>query len=387
MERNVRLVKYIIILNNSLFWLGIWLFYYLLFTNYSGVGLIETTVLLSGFLLEIPTGAIADLLGKRKTIIIGLLLGVIGNFYMAFSFEFSHLLISVVFLGIGGALLSGSWEALLYDFLLQSKKEKMYDKILANIEKHKLLVMAMASVIGGFIYKVNPRGPFLLVGVAMLISFVLAFFLIEPEIDSIKFSFKNYFKQNFKGFSQLFSTSKSKLLITKLLILYSLSFILIEILDTALALDVGYDAVKLGLLYGVLPVISAVGVHYYGFMKKLLGISRLRALIFVTFLTSLVFSPFYGLFMVTFILVYRNIFYSVVSVIASDTVNRLFESKYRATTLSTFSMLKSLPYVLFALQIGNYMDKWTPSYTATLLAVVFIVLGVIVYGYELLKRD
>jgi hypothetical protein len=37
-------------------------------------------------------------------------------------------------------------------------------------------------------------------------------------------------------------------------------------------------------------------------------------------------------------------------------INKQTESKYRATTISTFNMLKNLPYVLTAAFIGRLMD-------------------------------
>ena len=70
MKRNIKLLKFILPLNQAWFWLGIWILYYLRFTNYTGIGLIEAVVITTGFIFEIPTGALADLIGKKKTIII-----------------------------------------------------------------------------------------------------------------------------------------------------------------------------------------------------------------------------------------------------------------------------------------------------------------------------
>ncbi|MCD8485138.1 hypothetical protein LRY60_06175 [Candidatus Woesebacteria bacterium] len=57
MQRNIFLTRIIFSLNTAWFWLGIWVPYYLLFTNYAGIGIIETTVVVSAFLMELPTGA------------------------------------------------------------------------------------------------------------------------------------------------------------------------------------------------------------------------------------------------------------------------------------------------------------------------------------------
>ncbi|WP_230683118.1 hypothetical protein, partial [Streptococcus pneumoniae] len=47
--------------------------------------------------------------------------------------------------------------------------------------------------------------------------------------------------------------------------------------------------------------------------------------------------------------------------IQSSTLNPLIESKNRATTLSTFSLLCQLPYALLAYIIGDNIDKSSPN--------------------------
>lgn len=42
--------------------------------------------------------------------------------------------------------------------------------------------------------------------------------------------------------------------------------------------------------------------------------------------------------------------------LTSVVINQHTESRYRATTISTFNMLKNLPYVLTAFFIGSLMD-------------------------------
>lgn len=65
-HRNIILAYILSYLRQSCFWLGIWVYYYLRFTNYAGIGLIESIMILTMTVGEIPTGAIADLLGKKE---------------------------------------------------------------------------------------------------------------------------------------------------------------------------------------------------------------------------------------------------------------------------------------------------------------------------------
>src|SRR3989344_1850334 len=123
-DRNIRIAYLLAAMKNSWFWLGIWIFYYLRFTNYAGIGLIETILIVTLTLMEIPTGAIADLLGKKKTLILAFLFELIGGLMMAIAPNFSVLAGSVFVMCVGGALYSGTLEALVYDSLKQEGNQK-----------------------------------------------------------------------------------------------------------------------------------------------------------------------------------------------------------------------------------------------------------------------
>ena len=82
-------------------------------------GIITATI----FLTEIPTGLIADKIGRKKSVMIALFLQLIGE--MAFIFAqnyFQFILISII-AGIGFAFQSGCIQALVYDSLKEDGKE------------------------------------------------------------------------------------------------------------------------------------------------------------------------------------------------------------------------------------------------------------------------
>src|SRR3989344_5022524 len=102
MARKNILLSYILAFSkNTWFWLGIWIFYYLRFTNYAGIGIIETVLIISITLAEIPTGAVADLFGKKKTLILAFLLEAIGAFIMATAVNLEMLVFSVFVMCLG----------------------------------------------------------------------------------------------------------------------------------------------------------------------------------------------------------------------------------------------------------------------------------------------
>ncbi len=93
-KNNIKLLYWISFFNNLWFWLGTWVLYYLLFTDYTGIGMIEMAMIISIVVFEIPSGALADLLGKKKTLILGLGIIFLGDLAMGLAPNFVVLFLS-----------------------------------------------------------------------------------------------------------------------------------------------------------------------------------------------------------------------------------------------------------------------------------------------------
>jgi len=99
------------------------LFYLLAGISYFQLSTIEAVGLIAVLLLEIPSGAFADLIGRKYSVFIGLFLTGIELILIAYGFNYLFFLIAAFIGGIGGSLVSGADTALLYDSLKKIKKE------------------------------------------------------------------------------------------------------------------------------------------------------------------------------------------------------------------------------------------------------------------------
>ena len=358
MTRNIYLAYFLSFCFNSVFWYGIWVLYYLKFTDYSGIGMIEMVMIVTSVVGEIPTGAIADLLGKKYTLMVAFLLRGAGEIFMGLAGGFIHLVSSVFFISLGYTFYSGAFEALIFDSLKQDKKEKRYSKVLANVYTIGLITSAASSIAGGLLYHFLPGLPFLATGTLSLMGMVGTLFLTEPAIDSIKFSLKNYLRQTKTGFCQLFQPAL-KLKTIRLLTLGTFFIILWEILGDSLVIEFGFHEQQLGIFYAVLFLVSAGAVQFTPMIKRRFGTMRSIDIIGFIFMLTLIISPKLGLILGGITTLIRMSFSQILKTITSDALNQGIESKYRATSLSTFGMLTSLPYVLTAVFIGQMMDILT----------------------------
>lgn len=373
MIKNIRLAYLLVFLKNSWFWLGIWVFYYLRYTNYAGIGLIETVLIVTMTVFEIPTGAIADIFGKKRTLFLSFLLQGIGLLFMGVSPSFAFLAFAVFIAGVGGSLYSGTLEALVYDTLKQFNKESEYDKKIANINTIGWIAPAVCGALGGFMYVIKPGLPFLTSGALYLLGCITTLFLTEPLIDTVTFSFKNYLLQIKQGIKQLTKTIDIKNQTVLLLSIGVVVVIVDEMLNSFLGVEFGFKEKSIGVFWAVIYVISALASQAIPSYKKLFG--EKTAFVFtggIIALTLLV-SPVLGLFFGGVSLLLRSSFQSIFSGLTSIAINNNTESKYRATTLSTFNMLKNIPYVLSAYFIGSLADRYSAKNSAFFLGILLTV--------------
>ena len=88
--------------------------------------LLQAVYSLSVAILEVPSGYMADIIGRRTSLIIGGFLGTIGFGVLSLSSGFTGFLIAEIILGLGGSFISGSDSALLFDSLADMKRQNYY---------------------------------------------------------------------------------------------------------------------------------------------------------------------------------------------------------------------------------------------------------------------
>lgn len=372
--RNIRLAYCLSALKSSWFWLGIWVFYYLRFTNYGGIGIIETILITTTTIAEIPTGAIADLLGKRITLIFAFIFEAAGGFLMAFAPSFPVLALSVFVMCLGGALYSGTLDALVFDSLKQVSNEKHYDKVISNVNTVQFITPAICAAIGGFMYAVSPRLPFVANAIAYSIGIILSFFLKEPSVDTQQFTVDNFIRQTKQGIFQL---TKSTGIRKQTMLLLSIGFFIVisdEMLNGLLGFEFGFNEKQLGLLTAGLLFLSALASQLTPVIKRSLGNNNSLLAIALILMVSLFVSPFAGFVLGGTALLVRYSLQAIFGNISSIIVNEHTDSRYRATTLSTFNMAKNLPYVISAYLIGSLSDIYRAKNIAAVLGLLLFLL-------------
>lgn len=149
----------------------------------SGYSLLAALHALTIITLEIPSGYLADAIGRKRTLIIGSLLGAFGYLVYSFSFSFTGFLLAMVTLGIGQSLISGSDSAMLYETLAAVKKERDYSKYEGRIIALGSFMETAGAPLGGLLAVISLRYPFIAQSAIALIAVPAALTLTEPHCE------------------------------------------------------------------------------------------------------------------------------------------------------------------------------------------------------------
>lgn len=126
-------------------------------------------------LAEVPTGILADKIGRKWSVSIALLIQALGEFLYFFATGYVSFVLIAVLAGIGYAFLSGANEALLYDSLTGKNKDKQMTKASGFIGSAYHLAFFLAPILGGLIVSQLILSNFLLAILLTAFSVTLAF--------------------------------------------------------------------------------------------------------------------------------------------------------------------------------------------------------------------
>ncbi|MCQ2458347.1 MAG: MFS transporter [Clostridia bacterium] len=92
------------------------------------IGFAETCYHIAKLILEIPSGVLADVLGRKKTLVVSTLIRIVANLIMILSGSLFTVCLSIAGHASADSFCSGSDSALAYDSMKAAGEEKRYDR-------------------------------------------------------------------------------------------------------------------------------------------------------------------------------------------------------------------------------------------------------------------
>ncbi len=147
------------------------------------IGLLESIFHVASMSFEIPSGAIADVFGRKKTMVASQMMNVLASIVMIFSHSFVSISIAMIFSAFSYNLASGSREALAYDSLKSAGDEDDYEKFAANDMVIYDFAMSFATLMAGVTLLLGYQKAYAIDVIAGVSSILVAWTLLEAKVS------------------------------------------------------------------------------------------------------------------------------------------------------------------------------------------------------------
>jgi MFS family permease len=356
------------------FFIPIWLIFGKNFLNLPNLGLLESAGYALTILVDIPSGAVADIIGRRKVIMLSLLLLALGHIGQGLSWNIPSYIIWGLIATIAGTFMAGSDTALVYDTLKEKGRDREFIKINGKALFANRMGIVIATFLGGFLYSIHTSLPFILMGMAEFLSIFCWYFMNEPKLEHIKFSLSNYVLQMKLGILQVTKNSYVKSLSVFYVFVGGITLSSLYFFNYSYALDLGFDASQQSLLFGFTGIVKALIVLV--FAKYAHKFTKIQIyLIFLLFmLLSYLPAMFVGRNLALTIITFTEMLAVARFAFLDKFINDEFESKYRATSLSFMDMLVNVVYIVIVTAGGFIANSFGTAHLYSLIGLLVLVL-------------
>jgi len=193
MSRNVALYPWFQFFRNLLFWQAVWFLYFQQELSAAEAILLYAVFDIATTVLEVPSGYLSDKVGRRITLILSGVCGVLAMLLIVMGGSFWVFALAQALLGAWAALTSGTDSSLLYESLASDGRED-------EIERHEVLAwratftaLAISAVAGGALVEIGDTPPFLLSAVVGIVAIGISVAFREPPHQSHDTSQQSWF--------------------------------------------------------------------------------------------------------------------------------------------------------------------------------------------------
>ncbi|HLD22173.1 MAG TPA: MFS transporter [Patescibacteria group bacterium] len=310
------------------------------------------------FLLEIPTGAIADYFGRKYSLALGAAVQVIAAVLYGTFPHFGVFLLAEVLFAAAIALMSGADKALLYDSLQEAGKEKESTKLFGRAHSFELFGILVSALVGGVIASsFGLNAPMLFTAIPYVVAVIIALSMRELTVHQNVSESKRYSDILRKGFTYLYHHKELRPLVGDAILVSASAYFVIWLYQLLLTNN-GIPIVYFGSVHAGLVAVEMLIAANFIFFEKWFRSAKLF-IVFSALITSVAFiltAVFPNMYMIVFFIVFAGGFGLTRSEFLSAHMNTFIPSPQRATILSSISMFQRFLLVVLNPIIGYIAD-------------------------------
>jgi MFS family permease len=317
---------------------------------------IFSLIMLSSAFFEMPTGVLSDFIGRKKTMVLGAVAGLLAVIIFALSNSYSVLVFGAIFQGLSRSLFSGNNSSLLHDTLKEKNHQLDYSKWLGKISALSQLGSGFAAVVGSVLASYSFKLMMWASVLPLITTVVIALFVREPKSEQkVDGNIFAHLSEAIK----LFKTN-SKLRLFSIVKIWFYSVDEAAYVFNSVFIETVWPIWAIGLLKMISKFLGTVIFAFSGRIITLIGDRRiifLRSIWdhltrFTALLFPSVFSP---------ILMSSNKFLWATGQVAENSLlQKEFTDHQRSTMGSLVSFVESISFAILAFVLGYVGDLYGP---------------------------
>ncbi len=373
----------------------IYLYFLAIGLSFFEIGLIISIREITMYIFEIPTGFIADIWGKKRSMLLCFVLYIISFVIYYFSYSFLFLAVASIFFGLGEAFRLGTHKAIIFDYLdwrgISDKKSEVYGFTRSVSLYGKALSAILAAVL--LIWLGNYHIIFLFSIIPYICAFILIFTYPPERGASTEKEFKfSVIKKHIKdSLSNLLLIKKLRVILINSAIFDGAfkasqdyiqpvirNFIIAYPLFLMIENEQNREAILIALLYLLINIFGAFASRNSHKLEKYFSTSETPLNYLFLGQAFLLLGTGYfiqlNLYVVFILFLILNIFSNLRRPLLLGSLVDEIEEVQRATMLSIESQLKSLSVVILAPLLGLLADNLSIRLMFVILAAFLIIL-------------
>lgn len=317
--------------------------------NLIQIGLIESIFHITGMLMEVPTGFVADRYGRKTSRIIACGVALASSIIMIGSRSFWGYVLGFVLSALSYNLESGAGDALVYDSLVECSKEQEYMKVKGRTNLCYQLAHILSLVLGGILARVSYELVYGLTAVIHLISLIICLGFEEPTVvqESKELSLFRHMGQSLNAIWQ----HRAILPFMLHLEVFSLFYTTVYFYFQSFMKESGYQEHQIGVMLAAASALGAVVSLSAYKVERLLGEKRM--ILLTGLLPSIIFGALAFTSAEPVVLMLMAGFEGLMFVVLGAYIHKRIPSEHRALLLSFESMLFSTMMIVFFPIIGG----------------------------------
>lgn len=333
--------------------------------------------------LEVPSGYLADVWGRKRCIVAGCVLFFGGYLCYSLTETFAAFLVAEILLGIGQTMINGADSALLYDTTVHHGRENLYLRYEGRITMIGNFAEAVAGIFGGLLAVYSLRYPFYAQAVVAFVGIPAAMALREyAPANKVQ-----------SPWEEILRILKYSLVTNKKLCCNIMYSGIIGAATLTMAWFVQPVLMQLetptewyGIIWTVLNLTVGVAALYSDRVEQLFGMNKMNILILSVIAGGYVALAYNLTYVGLGILLLFYIFRGFATPILKGYINQMTFSEMRATVLSIRNFVIRLMFAAIAPFIGWLNDMYSLQVALLASAALIFIPGAVFLALQLRLR-